>query len=83
MAATVISATARTIEIGRIIGGQFPITDGTGQLIGKAELVRGFAHYYGVRGGAHQGFTCVIRDGLEGLRRALAGGVRNGRDDRR
>lgn len=82
MAATVLSATAPIVTFGRTIGGQTPVTDPSGQLIGKAELVRGFAHYYGVRGGAHQGFTAIITGGLEGLRRELAKGIRNGRDDR-
>lgn len=76
----VITATAPIVTFGRTIGGQVPVTDPNGQLIGKAELVRGFAHYYGI--GAHRGFTCVIRDGLAGLERELAKGVRNGRDDR-
>ena len=79
---TVLTATAPIVTFGRKLGGQFPVTDPSGQLIGKAELVRGFAHYYGVRGGAHQGFSCIIRDGLEGLRRELEKGIRNGRDDR-
>lgn len=76
----VLSATAPFVTFERKIGGQFPVVDGSGQLIGKAELVRGFAHYYGI--GVHKGFTCIIRDGLEGLRTELAKGIRNGRDDR-
>lgn len=80
--ATTITAHAPIVTIGRKLAGQFPVSDPSGQLIGKVELVRGFAHYYGVRGGAHQGFSCVIRDGIPGLERALAKGIRNGRDDR-
>jgi hypothetical protein len=76
----VLSATAPIVTFGRSLGGQTPVTDPSGQLIGKAELVRGFAHYYGV--GAHKGFTAVIRDGLAGLEHALAQGITNGRDDR-
>lgn len=77
---TVLTATASIVTFERALGGQFPVMDPAGQLIGKAELVRGFAHYYGV--GAHRGFTCIIRDGLAGLERELAKGIRNGRDDR-
>jgi len=76
----ILSATARIISFGRRIGGQIPVTDPNGQLIGKVDLVRGFAHYHGI--GAHAGFTAVIRDGLPGLEKALADGVQNGRDDR-
>lgn len=83
MAATVLSATAPVITFGRMLGGQIPVIGSHDQLIGKVELVRGFAHYYGVKGSAHEGFTCIIRDGLAGLERELAKGVRNGRDDRR
>jgi hypothetical protein len=76
----IISATAPIVTFGRNIGGQTPVTDPNGQLIGKAQLVRGFAHYYGI--GAHRGFTAIIRGGLEGLERELAKGISNGRDDR-
>jgi hypothetical protein len=76
-----LSATAPIIDFEPILGGQFPVIDPNGQLIGKAELVRGFAHYYGI--GAHDGFSAIVRDGLEGLRTELAKGIRNGRDDRR
>lgn len=78
----VISATAPIVSFGQKLAGQFPVFDANDQLIGKVELVRGFAHYYGVRGGAHQGFTCIIRDGLPGLEKALAASIPNGRDDR-
>lgn len=77
----VLTATAPIVTFGRSLGGQFPVTDPNGQLIGKAELVRGFAHYYGI--GAHKGVTAVIRGGLAGLEKALAEGIRNGRDDQR
>lgn len=77
----VYSATAPIVTVEPILGGQYPIIDPNGQLIGKAELVRGFAHYYGI--GAHKGFTAVIRGGLTGLVAELAKGIRNGRDDRR
>jgi hypothetical protein len=80
MAATVLSATAPVVTFERALGGQIPVIDPNGQLIGKAELVRGFAHYCGI--GAHRGFTCVIRGGLAGLEQELAKGIRNGRDDR-
>lgn len=77
----VLTATAPVVTFGRALGGQVPVTDPNGQLIGKAELVRGFAYYYGI--GAHEGFTAIIRGGLQGLERELAKGIRNGRDDRR
>jgi hypothetical protein len=77
----VLSATAPLVTFRPTLGGQVPVLDAnTGALIGKAELVRGFAHYYGI--GAHEGFTAIIGGGLEALRRELAKGIRNGRDDR-
>lgn len=76
---TVLSATAPIVTFERRIGGQTPVIDANGQLIGKVDLIRGFAFYWGI--GAHKGFTCIIRGGLEGLRTELAKGIRNGRDD--
>lgn len=78
----VLYATAPLVVFRPALGGQVPVLDAnTGALIGKAELVWGFAHYYGI--GVHEGFTAIVRGGLEDLRTELAKGIRNGRDDRR
>jgi hypothetical protein len=80
---TVLSATAAHVTFARL-GGSIAVYDAnTGNKIGQADLIHGFAHYYGVRGSAHQGFSAVITGGIEGLERELAKGIRNGRDDRR
>lgn len=80
---TVISAGAPCIYVKRF-GGAFHVYDeNTGIYLGQADIIRGFAHYFGAKGGAHDGFSCVIRGGIDGLVNALAEGIRNGRDDRR
>lgn len=82
-AVKVLSATAAHVTFSPL-GGSVAVADGnTGNKIGQCDLVHGFAHYYGVKGSAHEGFSAVIRGGLDGLRAALAAGVRNGRDDAR
>lgn len=79
---TVLSATAAHVNLTRL-GGSIAVADGnTGRKIGQLDLVRGFAHYYGVKGSAHEGFTAIVRGGVDGLVRELAKGIRNGRDDR-
>ena len=52
------------------------------RVIGQADLIRGFAYYVGAHGTAHEGIYAVVAGGLDGLTKALAGGLRNGRDDR-
>lgn len=79
---TVLSATAAHVTVQRFGGAIHIFDENTGNKIGQCDLVRGFAHYTGVRGSAHQGFTAVVRGGLEGLVQELAKGIRNGRDDR-
>lgn len=78
----IISATAAHITTARLAG-QVAISDGnTGNRIGTAQVIRGFAHYVGAKGSAHEGFRAIVIGGIEGLTKALAEGVRNGRDDR-
>lgn len=79
----VISAHAAHVRFTRLGGTVAVHDDNTGARIGTADLIRGFAHYTGVKGGAHEGFSAVVRGGLDGLRAALAIGLRNGADDRR
>lgn len=79
---TVITATARHITYVRLAGATTVNDTNTGRKIGQCDLIHGFAHYYGVTGSAHEGFHAVIRGGLDGLRIALADGIRNGHDDR-
>lgn len=66
------------------LGGTVGVFDGSGAKIGQVDVIRGFAHYYGVRGSAHEGVTAVVRGGVDGLVKALASpaGLRSGRDDR-
>lgn len=83
MAATqTITAYAPIVRIERLAG-SYRVYCPSGRLAGQADLVRGFAHYYGAKGGAHEGVTAVVRGGLEGLKKALAEGLRNGRNDAR
>lgn len=78
-----LTAYAREIEITRLAG-SYQVTDGnTGAVLGQVDLIKGFAYYHGAHGSAHQGVTAFVRDGLDGLREALAAGLRSGRDDRR
>ena len=53
----------------------------TERVIGQADLIRGFAYYTGAHGSAHAGVSAIVAGGLDGLTKALAGGLRNGRDD--
>lgn len=79
---TIHSATARHITIERLGGSLAVYDENTGHKIGQCDLIHGFAHYTGAKGSAHEGLYVVIRDGVEGLRRALRDGVQQGRDDR-
>lgn len=81
---TVVSATAAHIRFERMSFASVAVLDdNSGRKIGQADLIRGFAHYYGVHGSAHEGVTAIVRGGLDGLTAALRDGLRNGRDDRR
>ena len=78
----VLSGTAAHVNLYRL-GGAIAVHDGnTDRKIGQVDLIRGFAHYYGVRGSAHEGLTAVVRGGIDGLVAALREGLTNGRDDR-
>lgn len=78
-----LTATAAHVNLVRL-GGATEVQDGnTGRRIGQADLIRGFAHYTGARGSAHEGVTAIVRGGLDGLRAALREGLLSGRDDRR
>jgi hypothetical protein len=84
MALTVRTATAAHITItGR--APQYDIHDAnTSNKIGIVDVVRGFAHYTGTRGSAHEGMSAVVRlndSTLDSFTRALAAGLRNGRRD--
>lgn len=66
------------------LGGAIAVhDDSTSARLGQCDLIRGFAHYVGVKGGAHEGVKAVVRGGIDGLAAALAAGLRSGRDDRR
>ena len=56
-----------------------------GKVVGHAEVIRGFAHYTGVRGSAHFGgyavVACAGANELTPLIAALHVGLRNGRRD--
>ncbi len=82
MAAVVYSATAREITTYRL-GGRIVVEDAmVGRPIATVDLIHGFAHYNGRKGEAHEGMFAVVRGGMDGLRKALREGLRNGRDDR-
>jgi len=65
------------------LGGAIGVYCPSGRKLGQVDLIRGFAHYFGVKGGVHEGVTAVVRDGLKGLEEALAKGLRSGRNDAR
>lgn len=79
---TQIIAHAAFVRFVRLGGVVSVLDDNTGAKIGQCDLIRGFAHYYGVKGRAHEGVTAVVRGGLDGLTEALRVGLRSGRDDR-
>jgi len=79
----VVSATAHHVTTKRL-GGAVHVFDGnTGQQIGQIDTIRGFGHYYGTHGSAHEGIEAVVRGGVKGVINALDKGLVNGRDDRR
>jgi hypothetical protein len=77
----IVSATAAHIRTERLAGNVVVLDGNTGNRIGTCNLIRGFAYYYGVKGSAHAGMVAVVSGGLPGLEKALAAGLRNGRDD--
>lgn len=82
-ATKVLSATAAHVTLTQSGFSSVRVSDkNTGQFIGQCDLVRGFAHYFGVTGSAHEGMKAVVRGGVDGLVRALKAGLVNGRDDR-
>lgn len=78
----VLSATAPHVTLQHFGGAVHVYDENTGRKLGQVDRIRGFAHYTGVKGGAHEGFTAVVAGGVEALVKALAKGIRNGRDDR-
>lgn len=77
---SVVSCTARHIRTEGSAPAIRIYDDNTGDYLGHCDLFHGFAYFTG--GGIFQGAMLVIAGGFEGLRDALAQGVRNGRDDR-
>lgn len=80
--ATTLIAHAPMVRIERL-GGALHLYCPSGRALGQADIIRGFAHYFGSKGGVHEGVTATVRGGIEGLMKALAEGLRSGRDDRR
>ena len=84
---TVIAATALHVKIVRYGATAVQVMDeNTGRQIGYAEKVRGFIHYTGTKGSAHEGVEAIIASTdstYAALQGALKGGLKNGRDDRR
>jgi hypothetical protein len=76
------SATAAHVTLARFGGTTHVYDENTGQKIGQIDVIRGFAHYTGAKGSAHEGMAVVVRGGVDGLVAALHEGVRNERDDR-
>lgn len=82
MSNTTLVAHAPIVTI-ESLGGSYRVYCPSGRQLGQADLIRGFAHYFGSKGGAHEGVTAVVRGGLTGLEKALATGLRSGRNDAR
>jgi hypothetical protein len=86
MALTLVTATAAHVTLVRAGATAVRVLDeNTGNQIGYAERIRGFIHYTGTRGSAHEGMSAVVRSTdstYVALTRALTAGLRNGRDDR-
>lgn len=83
MTKTRLIAHAPHVRTERLAGTIAVYDDNTGAKIGQADVILGFAHYYGATYSAHEGVKAVIRDGLPGLLEALRTGLHSGRDDRR
>lgn len=88
MAATIRTAHAPIVTFVTAPGGgrgAYHAVCPSGRYVGYVQVIRGFAHYTGYAGNAHEGVFAVVRadsaGDLEGLRTALAGGLRNGRRD--
>lgn len=79
----VLSATAPHVTVQRFGGALHVYDESTGQKLAQVDVIRGFSHYTGVRGGAHEGMRAVIAGGIEVLVTELTKGLRNGRDDRK
>lgn len=82
MNTTTTTAHAPIVRFERL-GGSVAVYCPSGHKVGQADVIRGFAHYFGAKGSAHEGVTAVVRGGLEGLEKALAQGLRSGRNDAR
>jgi hypothetical protein len=80
MATTIAHAPIVRVEE---FGGARHIYCPSGAKLGQVDVIRGFAYYYGSKGSVHAGVTAIVRGGIDGLIKALAEGLRNGRDDRR
>lgn len=82
----VLTATAAHITFARFGGAVHVYDENTGAKLAQVDLIRGFVHYIGVKGGAHEGMRAVVAvrngDFDTTLRTELAKGLRNGRDDR-
>jgi hypothetical protein len=78
----ILSAAAPHVTLSRFAGAVHVYDENTGNKIGQINVIRGFAHYIGVQGGAHEGVTAIVAGGVEALVAALEVGLRNGRDDR-
>jgi hypothetical protein len=78
-----ISFTAPHVTVQRFGGALHLYDENTGHKLAQVDVIRGFAHYIGVQGGAHAGATAIVAGGLPVLLTELAKGIRNGRDDRR
>lgn len=82
-----LTAHAAHVTITRSSGmTEYSVNDGnTLRKVAHVSVVRGFAHVTGVRGEALDGLKAVVRlngPDLGAVVTALAGGLRNGRDDR-
>jgi hypothetical protein len=78
----VLSFTAPHVTVERFGGALHVYDENTSQKLAQVDVIRGFSHYTGVKGGSHEGARAVIAGGIETLVAELAKGISNGRDDR-
>lgn len=79
---TVNTLTAKNVTITSLAGQRKVTENAFGRDLGFFEVVKGFAHFTGYANTAAEGVVAVVRGGHDGLVKALAEGLVNGRDDR-
>lgn len=85
MAATIFSAHAPAVRFERENNTEYGVYDGSGRKVGHVSVIRGFGHYTGCLGAAHDGMYAVVAlsgaNSMDRIEEALRKGLRNGRRD--